>query len=271
MKKQLTVLAAIVTLTAALGAGQTAPPTAGRAAAHPDLSGTWLFSIDLPPLAIKRQANGATTVKGVDASGRRAAAAVPGALPSTPEPSYKPELRAKVKDLFDHESKTDAVFYCGKPGVPRIGPPRRIVQLPNEVIFLYEDISGDPVPNHSDRRTSAQQGSQPVVLRPFGRPLGRQHAGRRGGRVRRRNMVRRGRLLPQRRHARHRAVLAHRREPRVSGHGRRPQSPHRAVDHAGAFDQAVYRAARGVAALRRAGRQVSAERRSPRPAVRRRR
>src|SRR3954468_6419520 len=144
MNKQLTVLAAIVTLTAALGAGQTAPPAAGRAAAHPDLSGTWLFSIDLPPLAIKRQANGATTVKGVDASGRRAAAAVPGALPSTPEPSYKPELRAKVKDLFDHESKTDAVFYCGKPGVPRIGPPRRIVQLPKEVIFLYEDISGDP-------------------------------------------------------------------------------------------------------------------------------
>ena len=36
------------------------------------------------------------------------------------------------------------MFYCGKPGVPRIGPPRRIVQLPNEMIFLYEDISGDP-------------------------------------------------------------------------------------------------------------------------------
>ena len=26
--------------------------------AHPDLSGTWLFSIGLPPLAIKKQANG---------------------------------------------------------------------------------------------------------------------------------------------------------------------------------------------------------------------
>jgi hypothetical protein len=144
MKKQLTVFAAVAVLTTALGADQAAPPAAGRAASHPDLSGTWLFSIDLPPLAIKRQANGATTVKGIDASGRRTAAAVPGALPSTPEPSYKPELRAKVKDLFDHESRTDAVFYCGKPGVPRIGPPRRIVQLPNEMIFLYEDISGDP-------------------------------------------------------------------------------------------------------------------------------
>jgi hypothetical protein len=28
--------------------------------------------------------------------------------------------------------------------VPRIGSPRKIVQLPNETIFFYEDISGDP-------------------------------------------------------------------------------------------------------------------------------
>ena len=28
--------------------------------------------------------------------------------------------------------------------MPRIGPPRRIIQLQNEVVFLYEDISGDP-------------------------------------------------------------------------------------------------------------------------------
>ena len=54
------------------------------------------------------------------------------------------EKTTKVKDLADHESRTDPVFYCGKPGIPRIGPPRKIVQLPKETIFLYEDISGDP-------------------------------------------------------------------------------------------------------------------------------
>ena len=49
---------------------------------------------------------------GGDASGRRPAAAnVSGALPFTAAPVYKPEFRAKVKDLFDHESKTDPVFY----------------------------------------------------------------------------------------------------------------------------------------------------------------
>jgi len=143
MNKHLSFVLVIAVLTAALAA-QTSGPAAGQTTSHPDLSGTWLFSIDLPPLAIKRQVNGAVTVKGIDASGRRPAAAVPGALPSTPEPSYKPELRAKVKDLFDHESRTDNVFYCGKPGVPRIGSPRRIIQLPNEMVFLYEDISGDP-------------------------------------------------------------------------------------------------------------------------------
>ena len=144
MNKHLSVVSVIAVLTTALAAAQAAGPAAGQKASHPDLSGTWLFSIDLPPLAIKRQVNGAVTVKGIDASGRRPAGAVPGALPSTPEPSYKPELRAKVKDLFDHESRTDNVFYCGKPGVPRIGSPRRIIQLPNEMVFLYEDISGDP-------------------------------------------------------------------------------------------------------------------------------
>ena len=48
-----------------------------------------------------------------------------------------------LKDLDEHQSKTDPVFYCGRPGVPRIGPPRRIIQMPNEVLFLYEDMSGD--------------------------------------------------------------------------------------------------------------------------------
>src|SRR5437764_3369625 len=131
-------VAPIVFLAAATLAGQT---TNG----HPDLSGTWLFSIDLPPIALKRSTNGATTIKTIDASGRRPATEnVAGALPSTPAPIYKPDLRAKVKDLLDHESRTDPVFYCDRPGIPRIGPPRRIIQLPNEFVFLYADISGHP-------------------------------------------------------------------------------------------------------------------------------
>jgi hypothetical protein len=142
MKRRSLLLSLLVIGTAASLAAQ----SGAAAGPHPDFSGTWLFSIGLPPLAIKKQTNGVTTIHGIDASANQGAAPanVPGARPSQPGPVYKPEFRAKVKDLADHESKTDEVFYCGRPGIPRIGPPRRIVQLPNEMIFLYEDISGDP-------------------------------------------------------------------------------------------------------------------------------
>ena len=117
----------------------------GTSAAHPDLSGVWSYAIDRAPAALKKDVNGTVTILRIDQSARHGdATSVRGVLPSTPTPSYKPEFQSKVKELFDHQSKTDPVFYCGKPGVPRIGPPRKIVQLQNEMIFLYEDISGDP-------------------------------------------------------------------------------------------------------------------------------
>jgi hypothetical protein len=111
---------------------------------HPDLSGTYRYVTLLPFDNLKREANGAVSVKSIARTPRIANVEVKGALPWTPAPTYKAELQAKVKNLSDNESKTDPVFYCGRPGVPRIGPPRRVVQLPGEVIFLYEDMSGDP-------------------------------------------------------------------------------------------------------------------------------
>jgi hypothetical protein len=133
-------------LVPALAAAQ--PTAAGKPSGgktHPDLSGLWAYTIDLPPVALKKEANGSVAIKQVDRGlALPKMAPVPGALPSTPAPSYKPEFQAKVKNLFDTESKVDPVFYCGKPGIPRIGSPRKIVQLPGEIIFFYEDISGDP-------------------------------------------------------------------------------------------------------------------------------
>jgi hypothetical protein len=115
------------------------------ASAHPDFSGIWAFSVAIPGGALKRVEDGKTSYGTVDLSGRMPAkTAVPGASASTPKPSYKPEFQDKVKYLFDHEAKVDNVFFCGKPGVPRLGPPRQIITLPNELVFLYEDASGDP-------------------------------------------------------------------------------------------------------------------------------
>ena len=111
---------------------------------RPDLSGGWAYSVDQPPNGVKQVINGKTVVTLPDLSGRRAATTpVAGALPSQNAPVYKPEFEAKRKQLDASQSRTDGVFYCGRPGVPRLGPPRKIVQLPTEMIFLYEDMSGD--------------------------------------------------------------------------------------------------------------------------------
>jgi hypothetical protein len=143
------ILAAAIALAASAGAQQNSLASASKPAraaeSHPDLSGIWAFSIALPGGALKRVENGSTSYAQVDLSGRMPAKApVPGALAFTSAPTYKPEFQAKVKNLLDHEAKLDKVFFCGKPGVPRIGSPRQIIQLPNEIIFLYEDASGDP-------------------------------------------------------------------------------------------------------------------------------
>ncbi|HXP88924.1 MAG TPA: hypothetical protein VN841_29660 [Bryobacteraceae bacterium] len=151
MNHRIVLIVAVVAIAAACvfaqasGSAAKASGSIPRAAdGHPDLSGIWQFAIDLPPTGLKKTGPSGVEFKTVDQSGRRAAKGVPGALPSTNAPSYKPELQAKVKDLIDHESRTDPVFYCGRPGVPRIGSPRKIVQTPKEMIFFYEDISGDP-------------------------------------------------------------------------------------------------------------------------------
>src|SRR5436190_8247317 len=114
-------------------------------AQHPDLSGVWTYAIDRAPAALKTEVNGKVTIRTIDQSARHGdASSIRDVLPSTPQPSYKPAYQARVKELAEKESKLDPVFYCGKPGIPRIGPPRKIVQLPKETIFFYEDISGDP-------------------------------------------------------------------------------------------------------------------------------
>ena len=111
---------------------------------HPDLSGTWTFGIDLPHGDLVKVVDGKVTRSHYDQSARHHISdEVRGALPWDKAPSYKPEFQEKVKNLAANESKLDPVFYCDKPGTPRIGSPRKIVQLPKETIFLYEDISGD--------------------------------------------------------------------------------------------------------------------------------
>jgi hypothetical protein len=53
------------------------------------------------------------------------------------KPLYKPEFWEKVQQLDQNENTADPSFGCMPAGVPRMGPPDKIVQMSKEVIFLY--------------------------------------------------------------------------------------------------------------------------------------
>lgn len=57
-------------------------------------------------------------------------------------PKYRPEHVARVKELEERQVEFDPVLRCKSPGLPRIGPPDKIVQRSREVVFLYDDVSG---------------------------------------------------------------------------------------------------------------------------------
>jgi len=56
-------------------------------------------------------------------------------------PLYKPEHWDKVVELDMWTNRDDPVMTCQPLGIPRNGPPRRIVQTPNDVIFFYGEYA----------------------------------------------------------------------------------------------------------------------------------
>jgi hypothetical protein len=60
------------------------------------------------------------------------------------QPPYKPELMSKVRELEEGQNQLDPAFVCNPSGVPRMGPPRQIVQGPGLVVFLYTSENGAP-------------------------------------------------------------------------------------------------------------------------------
>ena len=96
------------------------------------LDGGSVCVVGCPPAAAAPRGGGA----GASAGGP------PATAPAPNFPKYKSEFLAKVKDLSERQVDVDTALQCQPPGVPRIGPPAKIVQTAREVIFLYDDISG---------------------------------------------------------------------------------------------------------------------------------
>jgi len=132
-------------------------PTPHLADGKPDLNGTWddggglafvrpqtladgsICVLGCPPAAGTAPRGGGNAPAGARGARGGGQAAAPAA---TNFPKYKSEFLAKVKDLSERQVQTDTVLQCQPPGVPRIGPPGKIIQSAREVVFLYDDVNG---------------------------------------------------------------------------------------------------------------------------------
>ena len=129
----------VLWLTAGSMSGQTPAPAyrAPRAPdGHPDLSGTWDNGAGIDFVQPRKEG------ESICIFGCPGGAPPPNSVPQASVPKYRPELAARVADLDARQVQEDPVLRCFAPGVPRIGPPDKIVQRAGEAVFLYEDVSG---------------------------------------------------------------------------------------------------------------------------------
>lgn len=139
-------LAAGLLCAASLAGAADAPAIPRMPDGRPDLNGVWDNGSGIDFLRPQTKADGSVCVTGcapaAPAGGARPAAAPAAPQVGTAKPSYKPEFQARVEDLRKRQQKEDPVLRCQPPGLPRIGPPDKIVQTARELVFLYEDVSG---------------------------------------------------------------------------------------------------------------------------------
>jgi hypothetical protein len=139
--KQLVWLAACATVVASLSFHALAQSTVSatmtrqvpRAAdGKPDLSGIWIATGALRLMAGEAEAN---AIRQADAAAGRPAP------PRTEPPPYKPEAEKRRQYYLNRRGIDDPMARCLISGVPRISfrpLPFQIVQMPGQVIFLYE-------------------------------------------------------------------------------------------------------------------------------------
>jgi hypothetical protein len=103
---------------------------------HPDLNGVWngavasVFVKSDDPLAANLKARGGNLL-----NFERDGALLRRADPN--KPIYKPQFWEKVRQLDQNGNEADPSYGCMPAGVPRIGPPAKIVQTEKELVFLY--------------------------------------------------------------------------------------------------------------------------------------
>jgi len=135
---------AVLTALCAMTVGSALAADAGKTArlpdGHPDLNGTWDNGNGYDFIKPQKGADGSICVAGCKSAD---GSPPPPRVRMEPDrPKYKPELLSKVEDLTKRQVETDPVLRCKSPGLPRIGPPDKIVQQANQIVFIYDDVSG---------------------------------------------------------------------------------------------------------------------------------
>ena len=137
-----------MSLSAAMAQSQTASSTADAkttprtAAGHPDLNGVWENGGGVPWLRPQHVGASVCLVGCEELPQPPPAAGASAGRPPPDRPTYKPEYASKVRDLNARQVEEDPVLRCENPGLPRIGPPDKILHIPGQVAFLYDDVNG---------------------------------------------------------------------------------------------------------------------------------
>ncbi|PYR69467.1 MAG: hypothetical protein DMF88_06005 [Acidobacteria bacterium] len=94
---------------------------------HPDLSGIWIAgNRGIRPAGENASIKVLLPLEGVNQDKDNVFAALD-----------RISVTERAKDQNVRQSQEDPAFYCKPAGVPRMGPPAQIVQLPDKVVFLY--------------------------------------------------------------------------------------------------------------------------------------
>src|SRR5437588_3879226 len=128
----LSMVLCVISVPAMAQGNQSSPRTEDR---HPDLNGLWIgqrapFVQSEDPLAANLASRDGTLL-----NFERDNALIRRSDPN--KPLYKPEFWEKVQKLDQDGNNADPSFGCMPAGVPRMGPPAKIVQTPAEIVFLY--------------------------------------------------------------------------------------------------------------------------------------
>ena len=116
---------------------EASPAIPRMADGHPDLNGLWNATTVAGPHIASADPT-VTNLPSRDGSlvnYERDGALIRRADPN--RPLYKPEFWEKVQELDQNGNEADPSYGCMPAGVPRMGPPDKIVQTAKEILFLY--------------------------------------------------------------------------------------------------------------------------------------